>query len=268
MARLSGKVAIVTGSASGIGAATARTMAREGARVALGDLDLKGAEAVAAEIRAGGGDAFAFKVDISDDDGVKAMVAETVRRYGGVDVLHNNAAAFEPEVRVADSASDLVDLDMAVFDRTMAVNIRGYVLCCRYAVPEMLKRGGGSIINMSSALGLAAEPVRGAYSTSKGAVNMFTRHIAAAYGKRGIRCNAVAPGLVLTHPDRSAEFQDMMLRHHMTPRLGLPEDIANMVAFLASDEAAFVTGQVIQVDGGYLAHAPEYADLLAGVRSL
>jgi NAD(P)-dependent dehydrogenase (short-subunit alcohol dehydrogenase family) len=266
MNRLKGKIAIVAGSASGMGAAGAGLMAAEGAKVVLADINITGAERRAAEIRAAGGDAVACAVDIADEASVRAMVDATLKTYGGVDVLHNNAAVFVPDVIGPDTATDILHLDLAVFDRTLAVNLRGFILTTRYVVPEMLKRGGGSIINTSSGTSLLPQLTQHAYSISKAGVNMLTLEIATAYGKQGIRCNAVLPGLVLTSP-MTQQLVDKVVRHNLTPFAGQPEDLANVFVFLASDESRYITGQLLQVDGGVLSHAPTYADAMAAAQT-
>lgn len=266
MERLKGKVVIVAGCATGMGAAGARLMAKEGAKVVLADINMAGAEKGAADIREAGGDAVARAVDISNESSVKAMVDFTVKRYGGVDVLHNNAAIFVPEVLGPDTATDILHLDLAVFDRTLAVNLRGFILTTKYVVPEMLTRGGGSVINTSSGVSLLPQLTQHAYSISKAGVNMFTLAVATAYGKQGIRCNAVLPGLVLTGP-MTHQLVDMAVRHNLTPYAGLPEDLANVFVFLASDESRYITGQLIQVDGGIFAHTPTYAETMAAMKT-
>ncbi|MFN8628484.1 MAG: SDR family oxidoreductase [Candidatus Binatia bacterium] len=262
MDRLRGKVAIVVGSASGMGAAGAAAMAQEGAKVVLADINIGGAKERAAEIRRAGGECCAFEVDIANEQAVKSMVEFAVKQYGGIDVLHNNAANFAPEVIGADTAADILHLDLAIFDRTIAVNLRGFILTTKYVVPEMLKRGGGSIINTSSGTSLKPQMWQHAYSISKAGVNMLTLAVATTYGKRGIRCNAVLPGLVLTGP-MAQELVDTVVRHNLTPFAGLPQDLANAFVFLASDESRYITGQLIQVDGGVFAHTPTYADAMA-----
>jgi NAD(P)-dependent dehydrogenase (short-subunit alcohol dehydrogenase family) len=262
MDRLRGKVAIVAGSATGMGAAGAKLMAQEGAKVVLADINIAGAEAGAAEIRRAGGEAAACEVDISNEPAVKAMVEFTVQQYGGVDVLHNNAANFASDIIGADTATDILHLDLNVFDRTIAVNLRGFILTTKYAVPEMMKRGGGSIINTSSGTSLRPQLWQHAYSISKAGVNMLTLAVATAYGKQGIRCNAVLPGLVLTGP-MTQDLVDLVVRHNLTSYAGLPQDLANVFVFLASDESRYITGQLIQVDGGVFAHTPTYAESMA-----
>jgi NAD(P)-dependent dehydrogenase (short-subunit alcohol dehydrogenase family) len=262
MDRLRGKVAIVAGSATGMGAAGATLMAQEGANVVLADINIDGARDRAAEIRRAGGEACAFEVDIANELAVKALVEFTVKQYGGVDVLHNNAANFAPDVLGPDTATDILHLDLAVFDRTIAVNLRGFILTMKHAVPAMVQRGGGSIINTSSGVSLLPQLSQHAYSISKSGVNMLTLAVATAYGKQGIRCNAVLPGLVLTGP-MTQDLVDLVVRHNLTPYAGLPQDLANVFVFLASDESRYITGQLIQVDGGVFAHTPTYAESMA-----
>ena len=259
MSKLNDKTSIIVGSATGIGAATARLMAAEGSKVVLADLNLDGAETVAAEIRQAGGEALAVQADISNEDDVNQMVTQALAAFGGINILINNAAALSPDVIGLDSQTDAATLELDIWDRTMAVNLRGYLLCMRHVIPEMLKLGGGSIINTSSVASLAAEPVRGAYAVSKAGVNQLSKHIATAYGKRGIRCNAIAPGCINTNRATEKMYQ-AFIPHLLTPGLGSTENIARVVVFLASDDAAFITGQVIQADGGMLSHLPNVAD--------
>ena len=264
MTRLAERVAIVTGGGSGIGRASALALARAGAAVLVADIAADAAERVAAELRAAGGHVHAQQADVSDEASVAAMVAAAVARFGGLDVLHNNAAATGWEVLGGDG--EITRLDLAIWERSLAVNLRGPFLGCKHAIPEMLKRGRGSIVNTSSASGLTGDLVRTAYGVSKAGVDGLTRYVATQYGKRGIRCNAIAPGVIETPalrqnvpPEQVALFE----RHHLTPRLGTPEDIAAAVVFLASDDAAFITGQVLSVDGGLLAHHPTVAEVRA-----
>jgi NAD(P)-dependent dehydrogenase (short-subunit alcohol dehydrogenase family) len=253
MGTLDGKVAIVMGSATNIGAETSRLMAAQGAKVVLADLNIKDAEAVAAEIRKGGGEAAAFKTDITVESDVKAMVEFAVRKYGGVDVLHNNVAAIGAIDNSVgfDYAADILNIDMSVYDRTMAVNLRGFILTMRYVVPEMLKRGGGSIINTSSIASISAGTRGHAYAISKAGVNVLTRAVAATYAKNKIRCNAVLPGGV----ERTGNVNPNRPSIASGPNLAKPRDIANMVVFLASDQtAAYINGSLMLVDGGMTLH--------------
>jgi len=260
--RLAGRVAIVTGAASGIGRASAHALAREGASVVVADLNAEGAKRVAAEIEDAGGRALGQAADVSSEPSVAAMVAAAVDRFGGLDVLHNNAALVDPAVMGADG--EVASLALETFERTLAVNLRGPLLGCKHAIPRMLERGGGVIVNTSSASGLTGDLVRTAYGVSKAGLDALTRYVATQYGKRGIRCNSIAPGVIAT-PALAANVPPELIavyeRSHLTPRLGRPEDIAGVVVFLATDEAAFITGQVLSVDGGLLAHHPAVAEM-------
>ena len=194
--KLTGKVAIVTGAASGIGRATALALAAEGAAVVLADLSGDGAERVAREITDAGGRALAQLTDVGDESSIAAMVEAAVKTFGGLDVLHNNAAATEPTLLSGDL--ELTSMDVAIWDRTLAINLRGPMLGCKHAIPRMLERGGGVIVNTSSAAALAGDLVRSAYGASKAGLDALTRYVATQYGKRGIRCNSIAPGVIAT----------------------------------------------------------------------
>lgn len=258
--RLEGKVAIVTGGASGIGAATARRLVAEGARVAIGDVNGLRAESVAADI---GSAAAGIQFDAGDVESVKLLVDRAVERFGRLDILHNNAAIMAPEVIGRDT--NPVDIDFAVWDKTMEVNLRGYLAGCKYAIPHMIESGGGSIILTASGSGVFGDLSNVAYGTSKAAIIGLNRYIATIYGSAGIRCNAINPGLIRTEGGKG-NVPDAMLpimqRNTLVPRLGMAEDIAATVAFLASDDAAFITGISINVDGGLTCHAPYMSDFL------
>jgi NAD(P)-dependent dehydrogenase (short-subunit alcohol dehydrogenase family) len=259
MGRLNGKIAIITGAASGIGKATARRVAAEGARVVVADMDADGAKRVADAISAAGGEATAVQADLSSTDEARAMVQAAVTAYGGVDILHNNAAATHLAA-TRDLPVSAADPD--VWDETMRVNLRGPMVAIQAAAPHMIARGGGSVINTASGAGLAGDLRNPAYGASKAALISLTRYVATEFGKQGIRCNAISPGFIVIpgKPGRDA-VRATMLRHHLTSRLGRPEDIASLVVFLASDESSFITGQNICVDGGMTAHQPYVADL-------
>ena len=255
--KLEGRIAIVTGAASGIGRATALALAAEGAAVLVADVDEGGAVAVAEEIARRGGRASAQRADVAEERSVAAMVAAAVERYGGLDILHNNAAAVDSALMSRDG--EITTMEVEVWQRTLAVNLLGPALGCKHAIPRLLERGGGAIVNTSSAAGKVGDLTRSAYGASKAALESLTRHVATQYGKRGIRCNAIAPGVIAT-PALAAHVPPAQLalyeRSHLTPRLGRPEDVAAAVVFLASDDGAFVTGQTLRVDGGLLAHHP------------
>ena len=262
MGRLDGKIAIVTGAASGIGKVTAQRMAAEGARTVVADINADGAEAVAAMIAAGGGEAIAVQADLGDPGSVRAMIGAAVTGYGGLDILHNNAAATHLAA-TRDVPVSAADPD--VWDETMRVNLRGTMLAIQAAAPHLIARGGGSIINTASGSGLTGDLRNPAYGASKAALINLTRYVATEYGKQGVRCNAISPGFIVIgeKPGREA-VHATMLRHALTPRLGQPGDVAALVVFLASDESAFITGQNICVDGGSLAHQPFVADFRGG----
>lgn len=262
---LNGKVAIVTGGGGGIGGATARRLAQCGAHVAVVDIIEDNAIRVAEEIADAGGRAAPFRADIADEEDIRAMIAGAVAHFGGLDILVNNAALTSPDDIGPDMAVGIADMPAAVWDRTMDVNLRGTMLCSKHAIPRMIERGGGTIVNLSSIGGLLARPTLAAYGVSKAAVNMLTQYIATGYGRDGIRCNAVAPGFTTTENGLvglSDEDRRLRSRHTVLGRFGEPLDVANMIAFLASDEARVITGQVIAVDAGVTIHLPWYADQL------
>lgn len=266
--RVAGKVAIVTGSASGIGRATAETLAREGAAVALVDLDLAGAERVAAGIQEAGADAFAIRADVSVEAEIRAAIEATVARFGALHVLHNNAALTSPDHQRRDAS--LLDLEVEIWDRTLAVDLRGAMLGCKHAVPHMIASGGGSIVNTTSNSALAGDLSLNAYSAAKAGLNALSLSVATAFGKDGIRCNAVSPAHIAS-PSLARvvpeEVQALLLAECLTPRLGTPQDVANLVLFLASDESAFITGQILRVDGGALSHLAHVSKLRSAGRT-
>jgi NAD(P)-dependent dehydrogenase (short-subunit alcohol dehydrogenase family) len=255
---LNGRVAIVTGGAGGIGAATCRVMAERGARIVVADINRDGAEALAAELP----DALALQVDLAEEDEIAALFQATMDRYGRLDVLDNNAALLGHDVVQQDH--DIATMSTELWDRTFRVNARGTMICCRHALKIMETQNSGSIINTASNLALQGNVIQSAYSASKAAVLQMTRSIATSHGKRGIRCNSVLPGLTgsraaLEHlPPR---LRQIVEEETLTPYLGDPMDIAHAVAFLASDEARYITGQMIVVDGGTSVHIPGFARL-------
>jgi NAD(P)-dependent dehydrogenase (short-subunit alcohol dehydrogenase family) len=260
--RLEGKTAIVTGAGIGIGAACARRLAAEGGQVVLADIDLEKAQAVAGDIVAGGGDAIAVWLDLHNGDSIKSMIEQTLARYGKLDVLHNNAADTRPEILGRDGAIGL--MDEVVWDRTFQANARGTMLAIKHALPALLATGNSSIINTSSGAALSGDLYRPAYAASKAAINALTLYVATQYGKKGVRCNVVSPGLIVTPASKVSNREEHLAyfkRHTLTPDVGAPEDIAAMVALLASDDGRFVTGQVIAVDGGIGSHFSHFADM-------
>jgi NAD(P)-dependent dehydrogenase (short-subunit alcohol dehydrogenase family) len=257
--QLDGRVAVVTGGASGLGRATALRLAGEGAAVVIAAVDGDAASAVAASIAADGGRAIAVRTDVSVEADVAAMVEAAVDTYGRLDILHNNAATFAADVFGRDTG--VVDMDVDVWDRTLAVNLRGPMLGCKHAIPRMLDRGG-AIVTTASVSALVGEDTHLAYACSKAGLLALTRHVATMHGADGIRVNAVAAGLMLT-PVALAALSPRQLEafrcERLLERAAGPEDVANLVVFLASDQAACITGQVYVIDGGTLAKRPRMA---------
>jgi NAD(P)-dependent dehydrogenase (short-subunit alcohol dehydrogenase family) len=230
-------------------------LAREGASVAVVDIDGDRAMEVVRDIEASGGAALVVQADLSGEDQVAAAVRITVGEFGRLDILHNNAALTESEFLSRDTR--VTELALDVWERTMAVNLRSQMLTCKHAIPEMIQHGGGSIINMSSGASLKGDRTRTAYGVSKAGVNTLTMYVASGYGKQGVRVNTIVPGLIITDAVR-AHLTEAMLeglgRAILMPFLGQPDDIANLVLFLASDESRYITGQMICIDGGMSAH--------------
>jgi len=249
---LDGKVAIVTGGAGGIGYATAELMTRRGAKVAIADITHERASELADTLDG----AIAIKLDLADESSVEAMIAKTVEHYGRLDILHNNAALLGPDIARRDN--DVETMETALWDQTYAVNVRGPMIACRAALPH-LRESGGNIVNTVSNLALQGHVIQAAYSSSKAAIIQMTRAIAASHGKTGVRCNAVAPGMTMTPALREAfppVLREAVEAETLRDRLGEPEDIAETVAFLASDAARNITGQVLVSDGGCASHVP------------
>jgi NAD(P)-dependent dehydrogenase (short-subunit alcohol dehydrogenase family) len=255
MGRLIERVAIVTGGGGGIGGATARALASEGASVLIVDIDEAAAAGVASDIEEAGGTAAAFRADLSEEPDVIAAIEAATGRFGRLDVLHNNAALTDSDFLTRDTA--VTDLSLDVWERTMAVNLRSQMLTCKHAIPEMVRGGGGSIINMSSGASLKGDGTRTAYGVSKAGVNALSMYVATSHGKLGIRVNTIVPGLIITDAVRSHLDERTLAglgKATLTPYLGQPDDIAGLVVFLASDESRYITGQMIVIDGGMSAH--------------
>lgn len=252
------RVAIVSGGAHGIGEAAVLAFAREGYRVALADVDRDAGEQVAERGRSLGGDVVFIPADISRARDAQDVVQNTVSAFGGVDVLFNNAG-----IQPAESYKNAEDLAEEVWDRVIDVNVKGCFLLCKYAIPEMRRRGGGVIVNNASVQGLQSQKLVPAYAASKGAVLSLTRNLALDYAEENIRAVAICPGSVdtpmlrasaaLASPGSSADALGAWGRKHPLGRIGRPEEIAEVVVFLASDKASFITGEYVCVDGGLMA---------------
>lgn len=263
MRGLEGKVIVVaaggTGATDGtshgasIGGATSRRLAAEGARVVVGDLSLAAAERTVELILADGGDAVAVAFDAGEDEQVKALMDRAVAEYGGVDGVHFNAMDMSAATLGVDGQHDLLTLPLEAWRRSIDVGLTGLLLAARHSIPHMLERGGGGIVATVSGAVYVGEPVRVAYATTKTGMTAIVRHIASRWGQRGIRANAVAPGMV---PGKEMldglpeEGRQRMLKMARSHRIGTADDVASMVTFLLSADGEWVTGQVIAVDGG------------------
>jgi NAD(P)-dependent dehydrogenase (short-subunit alcohol dehydrogenase family) len=250
--RLEGKIALITGGASGMGKEAAELFAREGAKVVLTDVSDDAGRTVAAEIEGGGGEAHYVHADVSKEADARAMVAATLDHFGGLDILYNNAG-----VMPSDDGSVHTNTE-ATWDLVLAVNVKGVAFGCKYGIPAMIDSGGGSIINVASFVAwVGAATSQTAYTASKGAVLAMTREIAVEYARRGIRCNALCPGPIetplLMQLLSDEEKRQRRLVHVPMGRLGRADELASAALFLASEDSSFMTGASLIVDGGITA---------------
>ncbi|OYU07363.1 MAG: short-chain dehydrogenase [Pseudomonas sp. PGPPP1] len=248
--RLQNKIALITGAGAGIGEATAKLFASEGAKVVVADRDIELARSVASAI---GEQAYAVQADVSKSSEVKAMVEQAVAHFGGLDILVNNAGF--------GTLGTVVTVEEDIWDQVIDVNLKGVFLCSKYAIPEIIRRGGGAVVNLASTISVVGIKDRAAYVAAKGGVAALTRAMALDHALEGVRVNSVAPGVIASSyydkifesvPDPVAFKKGLEARSPLN-KMGEPVDIANVILFLASNESSFATGAMFTVDGGYTA---------------
>lgn len=246
MGRLKGKRILVAGSARNIGAKTAERLVEEGAQVFLGDVDGARVKAVADQL---GAESQWF--DLADPESLDNLVSAAAKHLGGLDGIVNVAADISPNT--LGNHVDLLGMDIAIWEKTLSSNLVGYALLIKHALPHLIESGSGSIVNISSGSYFIGEPTRPAYAAAKAGVNTLTRHVASRWGKDNIRCNAISPGMIVTETAGdlvTEEYMNNILRGMPLPRLGESKDIANGIVFFMSDEAEWITGQVLNINGG------------------
>ena len=266
---LASRIALVTGAGSGIGAETARVLARAGAAVCVTDLDGGSAQRVADGIVADGGRASAYTLDVTDERRWQQVVQDTVAELGPITILHGNAGPTAASIMSRDL--DVVRMDVETWDLVMAVVLRGNMLACKHVLPSMIAAGGGAVVLTSSIKGRVGSSLRTAYGSAKGGLEQFARMVATGYGRHGVRCNCVAPGIIETAGMRETvgdTYVAELEAAHLVPRLGRDADVAAAVAYLASDAGSFVTAQTLVVDGGLSAYVPAMSPALPALPAL
>jgi NAD(P)-dependent dehydrogenase (short-subunit alcohol dehydrogenase family) len=248
--RLKDKVCVITGGASGMGSVASRLFAQEGAKIVAVDVNEKAGQDTVGEITSKGGKAIFVKTDVSKEADCQKMVATAVKEFGGLDVLYNNAGIFPPD------DGSVIDDSEAIWDKVLSINLKGVAFCCKYGIPEMIKRGGGSVINIASFTAILGCTVpQDAYATSKGGVIALTKQLAVQFGPKKVRSNAICPGPIETPLLTQWLLTNPVERNKRLPRIplgrfGKPEDVVYMALHLASDESAWTNGSVIVIDGG------------------
>jgi len=256
--RLDDKVFIITAGAGGIGSETVRLASQRGAKIVIANYEVELAETLANEIEINGGEAIAIGFDLLDENSIKAVIAKTVSHYGRIDVLNNNAALIVAELAQQDHNIETMSTEL--WDRTFNANARGTMIASREALPHLGKTQG-NIVNTVSNLALQGHVIQVAYASSKAAVIQMTKSIAASHGRKGIRCNAVAPGMTMTASLKAGlppHIQNMVAEETLRDQLGDPQDISEVVVWLASDAARNMTGQILVADGGLASHVPGF----------
>jgi len=256
MGLLEGKVAFITGAGSGIARAAARLFALEGAKVVIAELKPELGRSSEHDVRNAGGDALFIETDVTKEESVKSAIHQGVARYGALNILYNCAGGSITQ------DAPVTDVDMAVWQHTMSLDLLGTFLCCRHGIPELIKAGGGAIVNMSSGAALQGVYKGHVYTAAKGAILSFTRALAGQYARHGIRANAICPGLTVTErvirmfgdPRKSSDSPQRAMLEKYPFSVGDPEDIANIALFLASDKARMITGATVAADGGTSAY--------------
>ena len=249
--RLKDRVAIITGSGRGIGRASTLIFSKEGASVVIADIDKENGEKTKSDIIEKGGKAIFIKTDVSKEKDVKNLIETTIKKFGKLNILYNNAAVFW-----YGKDGYITDIDKDIWDKVIDINLRGVYLCCKYAIPEMIKSGGGSIINTSSSAGLIGVPKCDAYTATKGAVISLTRSMGVEYAPKNVRVNCIAPVAIRTEMVKESNLKDpdfdekKFLKTVPSRRWGRPEEIANVALFLASEESSYLVGSIIVADGG------------------